>query len=66
MQRALVIALGARRIDVVTALDCGMVNKSDEDHLRYATGDGRVLFSYNIRDYHALHEDSARLGQAHI
>jgi len=37
MQTALVIALRARRVDVLTASDCAMVGRSDEDHLRYAT-----------------------------
>jgi len=43
MQTALVIALRARRVDVLTASDCAMVGRSDEDHLRYATSGGRVL-----------------------
>jgi hypothetical protein len=33
MQHGLVIALRARRIDIVTAAEAGMINKSDEDHL---------------------------------
>ena len=37
MQTALVIALRARRVDVLTASDCAMVGRSDEDHLRYDT-----------------------------
>ena len=36
MQRALVVALRARRIDVLTASDSGMVGGSDEGHLRHA------------------------------
>jgi hypothetical protein len=50
MQHALVVALRARRVDVLTASRCGMVNRSDEEHLRRANSDGRVLHSFNIRD----------------
>jgi hypothetical protein len=33
MQNVLVVALRARRVDVLTASDCGMVGRSDDDHL---------------------------------
>src|SRR6266481_5228803 len=56
MQSALVVALRARRVDVVTASDCGMVNRSDEEHLRFASAAGRVLYSFNLKDYSLLHE----------
>ena len=35
---------------VLTASDAGMINKQDEDHLRWATREGRVLCSFNIAD----------------
>jgi hypothetical protein len=56
MQHALVIASRARRVDALTASDCGMVGRSDEEHLCHASNDGRVLYSFNIRDYSLLHE----------
>src|SRR5260370_28828444 len=65
MQHGLVVALRARRVDVLTASDCGMVNRSDEEHLRHASRDGRVLYSFNIRDYSSLHEQWIAGGQAH-
>jgi len=65
MQHALVVALRARRVDVLTASSGGMVNRSDEEHLRHATGDGRVLYSFNIRDYSSLHAQWIASGQAH-
>ena len=55
MQRGLVASLRARRVDVLTPLDCGMVGESDEEHLRHATSEGRVLYSFNIKDYSLLH-----------
>jgi len=33
MRRALVFSLRARNVDVLTALEAGMINRSDEDHL---------------------------------
>lgn len=37
MRSALVRALRARGVDVLTALDAGMIERSDEEHLEYAT-----------------------------
>jgi hypothetical protein len=42
-----------------------MVNRSDEQHLSYASGAGRVLFSHNIRDYSWLHERWIADGRGH-
>jgi len=57
MHSMLVRALVGRGVDVRTALDCGMIHRSDEDHLQYATAEGRVLFSYNIADYCRIHDE---------
>jgi len=65
MQNALVVALRARRIDVLTASDLGMVGRSDEDHLRRASSDGRVLYSFNIRDFFLLHAHWTSTGRQH-
>jgi hypothetical protein len=65
MQRALVASLRARRVDVLTPLDCGMVGKSDEEHLRHASGEGRVLYSFNIKDYSLLHKHWITSGLEH-
>jgi len=65
MQHALVVALRARRVDVLTAPDCEMINRSDDEHLRHASRDRRVLYSFNIRDYSSLHEQWIACGQAH-
>ena len=42
-----------------------MVGRSDEDHLRHASGDRRVLYSFNIRDYSLLHEQWIASGREH-
>jgi len=57
MQQGLLAALRSRRVDVVTALECGMVRHDDEEHLQYASGDGRALYSFNIGDYALIHRN---------
>jgi hypothetical protein len=66
MQHALVVALRARRVDVLTASDCGMISRSDEQHLRYASSNERALYSFNVRDYSLLHEQWIAGGQEHF
>jgi len=55
MQHALVNALRARGIDVLTALEAQRVERSDEDHLNFAMAQGRVLYSFNVGDFYRLH-----------
>jgi len=55
MNRALIRALQDRGIDVENAIDAGQEAKSDENQLEFATAQNRVLFSFNIGDYHRLH-----------
>lgn len=65
MSHALVRALRARGIDVVTALDEDMVERSDADHLAYATSLGRVMFTYNVGDFLRLHDEVLAAGEHH-
>ena len=65
MHEALLVALRARRVDAVTALECGMVNHGDEQHLVCSSDAGRVLFSYNIRDFSTLHARWLASGREH-
>ena len=65
MQHGLVTALRARRIDILTASDAGMINQSDEDHLRWATRQQRALYSFNMADYASLHRQWLGRGQTH-
>jgi predicted nuclease of predicted toxin-antitoxin system len=65
MRRSLVRALRARGVDVVTALDAGMVERSDVEHLDYATEQGRVLCTFNVGDFYRLHSDYLVQGKSH-
>jgi hypothetical protein len=63
--RALVRALLARGLDVTNAVDAGRTGLTDEEQLAYATAEGRVLYSFNIGDYHRLHGEWAAAGRVH-
>jgi len=56
MRRSLVFGLRARNVDVLTAAEADMINRSDKDHLTAASAAGRALFTYNTADYCALHQ----------
>jgi len=65
MDQALVQALRARNVDVITALDAGMIEREDAEHLDYATEQGRVLCSFNVKDFYRLHSDYVAQGRPH-
>src|SRR5690349_17568409 len=65
MRRSLVFALRARNVDVLTAAESKMINRSDDEHLATASALGRVLFSFNVGDYCALHQASLDAGRTH-
>lgn len=51
---AIAARLRARGIDVTTTIEAGLESSSDEEHLRFAHEDGRVIFSQD-RDFLQLH-----------
>jgi hypothetical protein len=65
MDRALVRALRAREVDVLTAVEAGLIAKPDSQHLSYASDVGRALFTYNVGDFCGLHELLLREGRRH-
>jgi len=65
MDKDLVQALRARGIDVMTAFEAGMIERPDEAHLEYATKEGRVLYSFNVGDFHRLHGAYLAQGKSH-
>ena len=65
MDSDLVRALRLRGVDVITANDLGLINTRDEEHLEYATANGRVLYSFNVRDYMSLHASYLAAGNEH-
>jgi hypothetical protein len=65
MDKQLVQALTARAVDVVSALDAGMTERSDADQLEYATAEGRVLYTFNVGHFYALHTEFLKTGRTH-
>ena len=57
MDQALVRALRARGVDVLTALEAGMIERDDPDHPAYATAHGRALCTFNVGDFYRLDSD---------
>jgi uncharacterized protein with PIN domain len=57
MREDLVRALRARGVDVVTALDAAMIERSDSDHLEFASSQGRVVVTCSVADFWRLHGD---------
>ncbi len=65
MRHALVRALQARGVDVTTALVEEMIERSDEEHLDYATAQGRVLYTFNVADFYRIHGEYLTQGKSH-
>ena len=65
MDQVLVKALRARSIDVLTALDAGMIEREDREHLDYATKQRRVVCTFNRGDFYRLHSEYVAQGKRH-
>ena len=65
MDKALVQALRARGVDVTTALEAGMIERDDQEHLAFATAQGRVLYSFNVGDFSRLHANYLAESKSH-
>ena len=63
--RNLVQALRARGVDVVTAQEVNMIERTDEEHLQCATSGNRVLYSFNRGDFFRLHSQYLAEGKDH-
>ncbi len=55
MNRALLRALRIRGVDAESVLEVDRTGYSDLEQLEYAAAQGRVLYSYNVGDFHRLH-----------
>lgn len=65
MDRRLVRALRARGVEVATALEEGLIERGDSEHLDYATAQGRVLYTCNVADFYHLHTGYMAQGKPH-
>jgi predicted nuclease of predicted toxin-antitoxin system len=55
---AIAAGLRARGIDVTTTIEAGLESATDETHLQFALGEGRVIFTQD-RDFLRLHAAGA-------
>lgn len=55
MHSRLVKALRTRGVTVVTVLDAGLIEKTDEEQLSFATERECVLYTFNVTDFYRLH-----------
>ena len=65
MDSDLIHALRIRGVDVTSALEQAMVRRPDAEHLEFAASQGRVLYSYNVGDFHRLHSEYLAQGKHH-
>src|SRR4051812_35941484 len=65
MDKPVVAALRARRIDVLTVNEAALAGRPDEEQLTFATSVGRTVLTFNQRDYCRLHEEWMEEGRTH-
>lgn len=58
-------AVRAQGVDVLSAGEAGRRGYSDPEQLAFATAEGRVIVSRNVRDYAILHRQAIEAGQPH-
>jgi hypothetical protein len=57
VEKSLIAAFRNAGLDVVTVTDVDRLSYSNEDQLIWATEQGRVIYSYNRRDFCCLHSE---------
>jgi hypothetical protein len=65
MERGVLVGLRARGVDAITAREAGKTDSSDEEHLEFASSQGRVLFSFNVRHFSRIHGELLSQGESH-
>ena len=65
--RAVVRGLRARGVDVVTTPEAGLMNATDQQHLEFASREGRVMFTQDedFLKFHAAGLEHAGIVYAH-
>ena len=65
MHSRLVTALRSRGVTVVTVMDAGLTQKTDEEQLAFATERECVLYTFNVSDFYRLHTQWIGAGREH-
>jgi hypothetical protein len=64
-EKSLVAAFRSADLDVVTVADVDRQSFSDEEQLTWAAEQGRVIYSYNRRDFCRLHSEFIAAEMSH-
>jgi hypothetical protein len=64
-RNAFVQALRQSGVDVVTVSEAARVGYSDTEQLEWAAAQGRVIYTFNVRDFDQLHREYLATGQHH-
>lgn len=64
-EKSLITAFRHAGLDVITVLDIDRQSYSDEEQLIWATEQGRVIYSYNQRDFCRLHSKFLAAQRSH-
>jgi hypothetical protein len=65
MDSDLVAALRSRGVGVITALETGLIETSDDEQLAVAAEHGCVLYTFNVSDFYRLHTVWVAAGREH-
>ena len=65
MRCIVVTALRSRGVTVVTVMDAGLAEKTDEEQLAFATELECVLYTFNVSDFYRLHTQWISAGREH-
>jgi hypothetical protein len=65
ISRALIRALHARNVDVITAQEAGLLGTPDSEQLAFAVANDCTLFTFNVRDFAQLHKIYLAEGKHH-
>lgn len=65
LRKAFVQALRENGVDVLTVSDANNLGHIDEEQLIWATEQGRVIYTFNSRDFCRLHGNLLAVGGSH-
>ncbi len=65
MDRDLLDALRLRHVDVLSTNEAQMSSRNDEEQLKWALDNQRVIYSFNVRDFYKIHTNLVKQGQRH-
>jgi Domain of unknown function (DUF5615) len=65
MAARVVVAMRSRGVEVLTALEAGMLERADEEQLTFAAAHDRVLCSFNKGHFLGLHTRWMSEGRSH-